>query len=279
MVEKLLALQERIYTYYNREYPFSLSYSPRISFAKLGEFYELNYFGDGYDEDITLSPDEIEQNDDLDFAFCAVLDFIIAHPNSFVSLNFNGPDAGANGVRNWNFNRLVESGVVLSHVKSFKVGLTNMGDHHVTLIGEYDLEEGVIAKLVAKMPKLKVLQMPSAPDKSFFELDNLKIEELVIQSGLNHQNFVTNLSRSKNMRSLRLLDFTDVFEMAEDTGKTKFTSVMEYMELFKSELFQHTPNFLFKLRDCHLSVSNSSMLKRLANVQLLHIVEVPGRYR
>ncbi|MTG97649.1 MULTISPECIES: hypothetical protein [Myroides] len=279
MIEKLLALQDRIYKYYNKDYPYSLIYSPRISFSKIGELFELNYFGDGYDEDTDVSSEVFEQEEGYNFGFCAVLDLIIANPDAFVSLNFNGPDAGANGFRNWDFSRLAKADITLNNVRSFKVNLTDMGDHNLCLIGECDLEDGMIAKLVSKMPKLKILQVPSAPDATFFEVPNLRLEQLIVHSGYHHQNFIYNLAKSQNMKYLKMLDFTDIFDYYSDRSENEFTSLLDYVALFKSELFQSNSNFLFKLRDNRITATNCKMLLSIAQVQLYHVIEIPGQYK
>ena len=60
---------------------------------------------------------------------------------------------------------------------------TDPAAHNLASIG-YE-EEGMIAKLVAKMPALKYLELPSAPNKDFFDLD-LKLTALILHAGEDH---------------------------------------------------------------------------------------------
>ncbi|WP_010254699.1 hypothetical protein [Myroides injenensis] len=280
MIDKLLNLQERIYNYYNREFPYNLKYSPRISFSKIGGLFELNYYGDGYDEDYNTPSYKLEQEDGYSFGFSATIDFIIEHANAFIALNFNSPDAGANGFRIWNFSRLVGNNIIFKNLESFKIGLTDMGDHNLTLISDDSGQEnGIIAKLVSKMPKLKVLQVPCAPNETFFEIDNLKIEELIVRSGLDHQDFIQNLARSKNLPKLTSLDFSDVYDYYSDRPFNEFTSLFDYQILFRSPVIKDKLGFHFKLRDARLTSEECRTLQNMNKIQLLHIIEIPGQYK
>lgn len=280
MIDKLLNLQERIYNYYNREFPYNLKYSPRISFSKIGSLFELNYYGDGYDEDYNSPSSDFEQEDGYSFGFSATIDFIIEHADAFIALNFNSPDAGANGLRTWNFSRLANAQVDFKNLEVLKIGLTDMGDHNLSLISDDSGQEnGIIAKIVSKMPKLKVLQVPCAPNESFFNVDNLKIEELIIRSGLDHQDFIQNLARSKNLPKLVSLDFSDVYDYYSNRPFNEFTSLFDYQILFRSPVIKNKAKFHFKLRDARLTSEECSTLQRMNKIELLHIIEVPGQYK
>lgn len=275
MIEKLINLQTKISEYHNSEQ--SIEYLPRISFTKINDLYEINFYGEGYDDDFSI-PTSMFEPDSYNFGFCALQEFMIENPGKIVSVNFTGPDSGANGTRNWNFNRLINSDVTFKNLLQFKVALTDIGDHNQSTIGEDYDENGMIAKLVSKMPGLEVLVIPSAPDKSFFEIDNLSIKNLVVQAGYDHQNFIANLSQSNNLRKLRSLDYTDVLDYfgdMDENGKTSFTA---YKQLFQSELFSNYEHFHFKLRDSRLTNEQLVELQETKKIQLFHINTEPGKY-
>lgn len=277
MTEKLIELQSEIYNYHNSsEYEYNLEYSPKISFSKIGEFYEILFYGEGYDDDFTIHSSKFEP-EEFNYGFCAFQDFLIENSSHIISLIFNGPDAGANGTRNWNFNRLINSDIVFENLESFKVPLTEVGDHNQSVIGEYDEENGMIAKLVAKMPKLKTLELPSAPNEDFFNLPKLNINHLSIQAGYDHQNFIENLSKSKNLTMLKSLDYTEPFDHFGDMDEEEFTSFENFSKLFESELFLYQ-DFYLKLRENRLTKEQLEKLKEIRNIQLLHIKTETGKY-
>jgi hypothetical protein len=65
MTEKLLKLQEKIYNYYAKidkehEREFDPLYCPRVYFCKMGEFYEIAYYGQGWDEEPGTKAENID---------------------------------------------------------------------------------------------------------------------------------------------------------------------------------------------------------------------------
>ncbi len=234
MENKLIELQDKIYKYHNsEEYGYHLEYSPRISFSRIGDLFEIIFYGDGFDDDCNVHSSEFEPNE-LNFGFCALQDFLIENPNKIISLVFNGADTGANGTKSWNFNRIVNSNIYFENLKIFKVQLTDVGDHNQSVIGEFDEEDGMIAKLISKMPNLEKLELPSAPNQDFFNIPNLNISSLTIQAGYSHQNFIENLSQSNNFKNLKMLDYTEPYDHFEDLEENDFTSFENFKELFKS---------------------------------------------
>ncbi|WP_179340013.1 hypothetical protein [Winogradskyella ludwigii] len=277
MTEKLIELQNRIYNYHNSaEYNYVLEYSPRISFSKIGEFYEIIYYGEGYDDDFRIHSSNFEP-EEFNFGFCAFQDFLIENPSKIVSLIFSGPDAGANGTRDWNFSRIINSEVNFEDLKIFKVALTEVGDHNQSVIGEYGEENGMIAKLVEKMPNLVDLELPSAPNEDFFKIPKIKINNLTIQAGYGHQNFILNLSKSNNIKTLRSLDYTEPFDHFGDLDEEEFTSFDIFKKLFESNIFS-IDNFHLKLRENKLTKEQLEELQKTKNIQLLHIKTESGKY-
>ncbi len=277
MEEKLLELQNKIYAYHNSsEFEYNLDYSPRISFSKIGDFFEIIFYGEGYDDDYTVPSSKFEPKE-YNYGFCALQDFLIKNPNQIISLIFTGPDEGANGTRSWNFSRIINSDVKFENLKIFKVALTNVGDHNQSVIGEYDEEDGMIAKLVSKMPNLEELELPSAPNEDFFNIPNLKIQILTVQAGYDHQNFIENLSKSTNLKELKSLDYTEQYDYFGDLEEEDFTSFEDFKKLFNSSIFS-CEYFHFKLRENKLTKNQLEELQKIKNIQLLHIKTEFGKY-
>lgn len=275
MINELIALQESIYNYYQEEESEgSLQYLPRVSFSKIGELYEINYYGEGYDDDDTIAASELEEG--YNYGFCTLLDFLADHADQVLSLNFDGPDSGANGLRNWNFKRLTNSKVVFSNLLSFKVALTDVGHHNLSIIAENDEEDGMIAALVSKMPMLKELQLPSTPGEQFFLIPNLPIQSLIIQAGYDHQNFIVNLAKSSNLKDLIALDYSDKILSQENFSTEEVTSFDDYKTLFESAVMTQLAHL--KLRDNRLKPEECQGLRQINKVQFLHIVQFPGKY-
>jgi hypothetical protein len=271
MTTALLALHDKIYAYYNtEEFPYNLEYLPRVSFSKIGDLYEIMFYGESHDDKPSLPSADFDIKDEYNFGFCALLDLLVCHAEKVASLTFSGPDAGANGMRCWNFERLVQSKAIFENLLSFKVALTDVGDHNQSFVGDEDDEGEMIVALVAKMPKLQHLEVPSSPNKAFFKLKNLEINTLVVQSGFEHLDFIKNLAKATNLKKLRSLDYFNAFEEDE---KTPFE---DYKSLFESKLL--TDNFHFKLRESTLTMAQLKKLKRLNSIQFLHIKTFGGQY-
>lgn len=277
MIEKLIELQARIYNYHNSsENKYALEYSPRVGFSKIGDFYEIIFYGEGYDDDAKIHSSELEPAQ-FNYGFCALQDFLIENPHQIISLIFTGPDEGANGTRNWNFSRIIDADVVFKNLKIFKVALTNVGDHNQSVIGVYDEESGMIAKLIAKMPNLKELVLPSAPNEDFFKLPRLNIHHLKIQAGYSRQNFIENLSKSHNLPELKSLDYAEAYDHFGDLDDEEFTSFRKIKDLFKSSLFAYE-YFHFTLRENRLTQHQLEELQKIKKVQFLYIKTEVGRY-
>jgi len=275
METKLLQLQNKIFQYHNSlDDPYVLE-SPRVYFMRTGGFYDISFYGSGHDDDPNIKSSDLPK-EDYNFGFCSLIDLICDYPDKIISLNFNGPDEGANGTKVWDFTRLINSGQIFKNIKYFKVQLTNVGDHNQSVIGGFE-ENGMIAKLVKLMPNLEELIVPSAPDSSFFEIKKLKIRSLVVQAGYDHQKFIRNLSKSSNFEQLKALDFTERFNQFNDLIESDFTSEEDFINLFKSKLFSNN-NFHFKLRSINLSNDFLKKLLNISKIQFLYIETKCGQY-
>ncbi len=282
MIEQFLELQKEVYKYETTDFEtgdniaYFVDYSSNIFFSQVGDFFEIIFWGDGYDDDPDTKITEIDYS--TNFAFCRFLEFI-SNPkiaDKLISIKFSGPDEGANGTKSWNFNRLVNSNVVFPNMKSFVVQLTNLGDHNQSIIdGDCLDENGIIAKLISKMPNLESLVLPSAPDKSFFQIGKHPLKSLTIQAGYSNQNFIENLADSENFSQLSALDYTEMIDVY-DIPAEEYTSFESYKKLFQSKGFSTVKHF--KLRGSILKTEQLFELQKLNNVQFLNIVAHGGRY-
>jgi hypothetical protein len=284
MENELLDLQKRIQAYYLAEDDDpDIAYLPRVLFSVLpGDLYEILYYGEGHDDDPTLAIDEMEEG--YNFGFCALLEFLKIEENArkIAILKFTGPDSGANGIRAWNFTRLLQSPVRFPMLQNFEVALTDLGEHNLSIIqGENDYEEqGTITKLVAKMPALHSLTLPSAPNKSFFKTEYLSLYYLKIQAGYNHQNFIEHVASASCFPSLTSLDYCEVFDYRGDMTEKDYTSFEGFRKLFQSPPLsaQSSRGFHFTLRNARLTEPQLFELQQSSSIQFRYVQSQAGRY-
>ncbi|MDU1890617.1 MAG: hypothetical protein E6767_07990 [Dysgonomonas sp.] len=278
MIDALLRLQQTIYDYHNDdEYPYSLSYSPKVSFFPVGDLVGIKYHGPGYEDDPSMKIEEFDEG--YNFGFCALLDFLTnqEYANKVISLVFDSFDEGANGVNEWCFERLTESEVVFPNLEELKIRLTDLGDHNISAIN-YLEEDGTIAKLVKKMPNLKRLVVPAAPDSSFFDFEHTELQSMVVQAGSDTQDFLGNLAKSDKFPALYSLDYAEPLDQFNDLGEEDYTSVETFKELFASKAFSHQ-HFHFKLRNSILTEEQLfDIQKTNTKVQFLYINSQAGKY-
>lgn len=151
------------------------------------------------------------------------------------SVEFSGPDEGANGTKPWNFGAIVNSDALFPSLTSFLVESTQPQDHNCSIVsGNFYEENGMIAELIRKMPNLLSLSVPSAPNQKFFHMKQHHLNILTVQAGYDTQDFIFNLSKSSCFPKLRHLDFTDFQETYIDDYESHCTPHSHYKELFLS---------------------------------------------
>lgn len=278
MINKLLELQQNIYNYHNTEEDsYSLDYSPQVSFFPIGDMVSIYYHGPGYDDDPSIKA--IDLDEDYNYGFCALLDFLTnqKYADRVISLVFDSYDEGANGVNEWCFDRLTNSDVTFPNLEEFKVRLTNLGDHNMSAIN-YLEEDGTIAKLVSKMPTLRRLTVPAAPDSTFFEIEHTELRSMIIQAGSDSQDFLKNLAESNNFPTLYSLDYAEPLNQFDDLTDDDYTSFETFIKLFNSKAFSHK-HFHFKLRNSILTKDQLfEIQKSNSNIQFLYINSQAGKY-
>lgn len=226
--------------------------TPRLCFVQRGDFFDIMFFGQCEEDYKTRPSSELFEEGSSTYPFVAFLELLARQEiaDKIISLRFESPDEGADGLKDYAFQRLVDSGVTFPNVRHFSVGLTKQTDHNTGIIidGNKYEENGIIARLVSVMPELRSLTIPSVPNKSFFEIGPLKLTELIVQAEFDRQNFIENLADSNNLPDLRFLDYSDYRLVLPHMAGTE-TPFESYKKLFQSPLFQQSHFRSFWLRN------------------------------
>jgi hypothetical protein len=278
MLEALKKLQSNILKYENQQgHGYIVDYSPKLMFYPVGDLFDIVLYSDGYDDDADIRASDMGYEGN--YAFCALLDLLTIQANAdkLLTIEFTGQDEGANGIKSWVFDRIINAEVIFPNLKVFKVQLTDLGDHNLNIIDGGGLEEnGILAKLLAKMPALDTMMVPSAPDKSFFEIGEHSLSYLKVQSGLDSQNFVSNLAVSNNFINLKSIDYAEQIDFENNYDEIEHTSIDDFKQLFLSHGF--APVRRFVLRNSKLSKDQLLELNSLNKVQFLCIDAHGGFY-
>lgn len=280
MINELLQLQKTLTEKLdNTDQDWQAYYGTKLLFFENRHGFDLVFYGEGWDDAPDTPADAITY--ETNYGFAKFLDFLTHQKfaDHITTLHFTGPDQGADGMRNWDFSRIINSKIVFPKLKSFSVSLTDYGDHNLSCIGaNIYSEDGMIAVLITKMPNLHFLSIPSAPNIDFFKIESHPLKKLTIQAGANHEYFIDNLADNNNFKSLLYLDYTDYLDDSFITETDNYTSFESYKKLVQSNTFKNTEQFTFKLRDKNLTQEQLFELQRLTSVPILYINGSTGRY-
>jgi hypothetical protein len=192
----------------------------RVLFAEVGGLLHVEYYGDWCEEPLEATLE------------------MLARPEvaeRLAVLHFDGPDEGANGSRAWDFNPLLATDALFPRLTTFRVAWQRPGDHNYPVIG-YD-EEGTVARLLDRLPNLKDLTVPSAPDAAFFDRPAHPLAYLRVATGYDHQNFILNLSQSRCFPNLFRFDFADYDQVYHDYPEA-CVPFDHYRALFQSPVLE-----------------------------------------
>jgi hypothetical protein len=232
-LDRLVSLQRRIEA---RADPYPVAeFVDRLCVTKVREKAHLDFYGDPFGESFV----------DL---LNTLLDPTVA--NSVVSLDLRGPDTGANGTRNWDLSSLADGAVHFPALRQLSIEQTKPADHNRSIVARSYAEDGVLAKILAKAPRLEALITPSAPNAQFFNIPSHPIQYLSVDSGYDHQGFIANLARSACFPKLRSFEFGEFNEtyLADHVAQT--TPFSNYRELFASPAFASVRAFQWKNPVC-----------------------------
>lgn len=192
------------------------------------------------------------------------------------SLALLGPDEGANGTRNWDLTYIVESGKTFPQMTAFFVEPTALEHHNQSIIGRVYDEEGQIGQMLTRMPVLRSLTVPSAPDVSFFQTRSSPLQFLQVDTGYAHQDFLLNLSRSSCFPELMLLDFGDYNLRNRGDYHAMCSPFEHYEQLFCSNAFEGVRRF--NLRNSALSPEQLAYLHSLLPTLQFYVIQAYGDY-
>ena len=152
------------------------------------------------------------------------------------TLTLRSPDVGVNGTRSWELGSLTSTRFPV--LTSLKVERNQPEAHNRGVIGDVDGEFGVLGELLACCPSLRTLEVPSAPDASFFKLAHHPLHHLSVDTGYDHQGFVRNLAASTGFPELRVLEFGEYEETYMEDFDSRVTPDADYAALFASPLMR-----------------------------------------
>lgn len=166
------------------------------------------------------------------------------------SLILRGPDEGANGTHNWDIGPLLETDAAFPELETFSVQLNQPADHNRSVIGaDYD-EDGILAKLLAKSPKMREFTVPSAPNAAFFGVGQRPIRFLSVDAGYDTQDFISNLAKSSCFPNLYCLEWGEYNETYMDDYLASCTPVDHYRQLFQSGAFAKVARLVWRNPVC-----------------------------
>jgi hypothetical protein len=122
-------------------------------------------------------------------------------------LRLSGEDEGLDGTRVWDLGPLGR-GAVFSQLEVLDIEGPRPGDTVRTRLAPGE-EPGLLARALERMPRLRRLSLPSAPDAAFFAGEPHALRELLVQCGDGAQGFIEGLARTQRFAQLEVLDFTD----------------------------------------------------------------------
>ncbi len=195
---------------------------------------------------------------------------------TILSLSLRGPDEGTNGTKNWDLEPLVSRGVEFPFLQTFSIELNQPADHNRTIVASSYAEDGVIARLASKCPRLSYLTIPSAPSFEFFNAPLASLRFLSIDSGYDTENFLRHFATSNGFPSLRCFEWGEYSEYYMDSWQESCTPFSDYERLFTSTAFSSVARFV--LRQPSLTDEQINRLQGLRpDIQFL-LVHYSSRY-
>ncbi len=182
--------------------------------------------------------------------------------SAVASIHIGGPDKGANGTRHFDLTPLAEAAAQFTNLRHLLIEQNEPADHNRTIVGrpDYD-EEGVLAEIAKRAPRLTDLTTPSAPNSEFFKVSLPELTHLNVDAGYDTQDFILNLSRSSVLPQLRCLEWGEYCETYMEGWRENCTPLAHYRDLFRSDAFRSVRAFVFKNPAC--TVAELAELKSL----------------
>jgi hypothetical protein len=171
MLEETLERLRRDVLDMNDDPDLPVQYIERFQFVALGGQVHVEFYGDWG------SP-----------AYSRVLTEIAREPiaSAVSSIRIGGPDEGANGTRHFSLTPLAEAAAEFSNLRYLLIEQTEPTDHNLSIVcrddKDYD-EEGVLAEIARRAPRLMGLTTPSAPNSEFFKVNLPYLAYLNVDAG------------------------------------------------------------------------------------------------
>ncbi|HEY9837331.1 MAG TPA: hypothetical protein V6D27_10585, partial [Vampirovibrionales bacterium] len=184
---------------------------------------------------------ELDYYVDVEDAFYEEILELLAFPDfapCLSALRLYAPDEGINGTRSWNLEPLTRGEGTYQNLTLLDIQGTQPHHHNRTILGDL-AEDGIVARLLDKMPNLEQLSIPSAPSPGFFNRPPHPLKHLTLQTGYDTQNFILNLAQSTCFSQLKTLDFTDYSESYIENYEQHKTPIQHYWQLFHSNALPH----------------------------------------
>lgn len=233
ILEQLDALRRRIAD--RNEPDTSAEYLQHLAITQTGDVFNLEFYGDCFEESF----------DDLLNTLAAP-----AVARSIGSLILRGPDEGANGTHNWDIEPMLATVATFPQLKTFSIQLNQPADHNRSIVAsDYD-EDGILALLLSKSPRMQELTIPSAPSQAFFEVGERPLRFLSIDAGYDTQDFIANLAKSSCFPNLQCLEWGEYNETYTDENLANCTPTESYRELFQSGAFGSVTRFVWRNPVC-----------------------------
>lgn len=169
-----------------------------------------------------------------------------AFSKNLFKLKLFSKDRGVNGTQYWDLETLINNASNFPNLTEIEFPLNN-SNHHVKIMtyqDDYEENSG-IGLLLDKCVQLRKLTIPSAPNHYFFERENHFLEELTVQCGYNHQNFIENLAHCNCFSNLEKLNYTDYSEKY-------MTNYSQYLVPFNHYIQLLSSNTLSSLKEINL---------------------------
>ena len=160
------------------------------------------------------------------------------------SLTLDGPDIGVNGTCEWSVGPLACSSAGFPLLRSLHFPQIGASDHNRTVLGSGD--EDTIAALVARMPVLRSLTLPSPPAKAFFNTPLPHLYRLSVDAGCDPLGFIPNLAGSDSLPRLGVFEWGEYAETYMDDWRSQATPFSDFAELFRSRAFDKIELFSLK---------------------------------
>lgn len=251
VAEQLESLRQRIAARNATDTP--TDYLQHVAITRTADVFHVDFYGGSYDESYHDLLNTLAMPDIAPFVRSLIL---------------RGPDEGANGTHNWDIAPLLATEASFPQLKTLSIQLNRPADHNRAIVGSDYEESGILARLLAKTPRLEELTVPSAPDAAFFDVGERRIRFLSVDAGYDTQAFILNLAKSSCFPNLQCLEWGEYHETYIDNYVANCTPTVHYHALFQSSAFNSVTRFVWRNPICEdLDIKELKALR--PNLQLL----------